>query len=101
MARRAVSRDDFRSLFALFAFAAQQHENHDGASRLINLFMTSRNIPDDLLGQWSQRAEAIGSETIGDQLSVHAHAVADGNSRYDHASAFLHALLKAADQTRP
>ena len=100
MARRAVSRDDFRGLFALFAFAAQHNENHKGASRLLHLFMSSRQIPDDLLDLWSERAEAVGFEAVGDQLCRCAHAVADGNSTYDHASAFLHALLKALDQTQ-
>ncbi|WP_027544994.1 hypothetical protein [Bradyrhizobium sp. WSM2254] len=100
MARRAVSRDDFKGLFALFAFAAQHKENHNGASRLLHLFMSSRYIPDDLLDLWSECAEATGPETIGEQLCLRAHDVADGSSSYDHASAFLHALLKALDQTQ-
>jgi hypothetical protein len=37
---------------------------------------------------------------MGEQLCLRAHAVADGSSSYDHASAFLHALLKALDQTQ-
>lgn len=100
MARRAVSRDEFRGLFALFAFAAQHHQKHDGASRLLHLFTSSQNIPDDLLDRWAERAEAIGPEAVGNELSLRAHAVADGNTSYDHASAFLHALLKALDQTK-
>jgi hypothetical protein len=100
MPRRAVSRDDFRGLFALFAFAAQHHEKHDGASRLLQLFTSSRNISDDLLDRWAERTEAIGSKAEGNELSLRAHAVADGNTSYDHASAFLHALLKGLDQTK-
>lgn len=98
MARRAVSRDHFKGLFALFAFAALHNENHDGASRLLHLFTSSRYIPDDLLDLWSKYAEAIGPETVGEQLCQRAHAVADGSSSYAHASAFLHALLEAPDQ---
>ncbi len=94
MARRAVSRDNFKGLFALFALAAQHNENYAGASRLIDLFASSRNIPDDLLDLWSERAEVVGAEAVGEQLCRQAHAVADGNSNYDHASAFLHALVK-------
>lgn len=86
MAMRAVSRDDFRGLFALFAFAARHNENHNGASRPLHLFTSSRDIPDNLLDLWSECAEAIGPETIGEHLCLRAHAVAEGRSSYDHAS---------------
>ncbi|MDN5003912.1 hypothetical protein ACFQZO_24040 [Bradyrhizobium sp. GCM10027634] len=98
MSRRSVSRDHFRGLFALYAFAAEHSENHDGAARLLHLFISSQSISDDLLDYWADRADAIGSETLGHELGLRAHAVADGNSNYDHASAFLHALLKSLDQ---
>ncbi|WFU46055.1 hypothetical protein QA640_45680 (plasmid) [Bradyrhizobium sp. CB82] len=100
MARRAVSRDDFRSFFAFHAFAAELNKNHDGASRLLKLFTSSRDICDDLLDLWSERAEALGPETVGGVLNPRVHAVADGDINYDHASAFLHALLKTLDQTQ-
>lgn len=98
MAQRSVSREDFRGLFALYACAAQLHKKHDGASRLLNLFDSSRDISDDLLHLWSERVQAVGAETVGSVLCPRARAVADGDANYDHASAFLHALLKALDQ---
>ncbi|WP_315828632.1 hypothetical protein, partial [Bradyrhizobium sp. SZCCHNG3015] len=77
----------------------QLNRNPDGASRLLNLFTSSQNISDELLDRWAERAEAIGPEAVGSVLCPHAHAVADGNTSYDHASAFLQALLKKLDQT--
>jgi hypothetical protein len=100
MAQRSVSREDFRGLFALYACAAQLHKKHDGASRLLNLFESSRDITDDLLHLWSERVEAVSAETVGSVLCPRARAVADGEANYDHASAFLHAMLKALDQSQ-
>src|SRR3954447_12980097 len=100
MAQRSVSREDFRGLFALYACAAQLHKKHAGASRLLNLFESSRDIPDDLLHLWSARVEAVGAEAVGSVLCLRARAVADGDAKYDHASAFLHAMLKALDQSQ-
>jgi len=100
MAPRLVSREDFRGLFALYAFAAQLNNNHAGASRLLKLFASSPNISDSLLDRWSERVEALNPEIVGSVLGPCAHAVADGNVNYDHASAFLHALLKTLDQTQ-
>ncbi len=97
MSPRTVSRDDFRGLFALYSFAARHDHDHDGASRLLNLFISSRSIPDDLLNRWSEAAEGLGPEAVGHMLRLRAHAVADGDEIYDHASAFLHALLQAFD----
>ncbi len=98
MAQRAVSREHFRGLFALYACAAQHGENCEGAIRLLRLFASSESISDDLLDRWVERADAVGSGAVGYELGLRAHAVADGHSNYDHASAFLHALLKALDQ---
>jgi hypothetical protein len=100
MAQRSVSREDFRGLFALYACAAQLHKKNAGASRLLNLFESSRDITDDLLHLWSERVEAVSAETVGNVLCPRARAVADGKANYDHASAFLHAMLKALDQSQ-
>ncbi|CUT12690.1 hypothetical protein BF49_3770 [Bradyrhizobium sp.] len=99
MAWRAVSREDFRSLFALYAFVAKHNRNHDGEHLLLTLFTSSRNIPDDLLIEWSERVEPLNPETVGGVLCPRARAVAKGEARYDHASAFLHSVLKALDET--
>lgn len=96
---RAVSRDDFLCLFALYAFAARHHKQHDRASRPLKLFASSRTSSDDLLDQWSERAEASGPEVVGSVLSPRARAVTDDDANYDHASALLHAFLKALDHT--
>lgn len=98
MAQCAVSRDDFRSLFALYTFVAKRNRNHDAAHRLLTLFTSSRNIPDDLLMEWSERVEASDPQAVGSVLCPHARAVAEGNAHYDHASAFLHTVLKALDE---
>jgi hypothetical protein len=100
MAQLAVSRDAFRGLFALFAFGEQLNKNPDGACRLLNLFTSSQHISDELLDRWAERAEAAGSETVGSVLCPDARATADGSASYDHASAFLQALLKKLDQTQ-
>src|SRR3954469_591996 len=75
MAQRSVSREDFRGLFALYACAAQLNKKHDGASRLLNLFDSSRDISDDLLHLWSERVEAVSAETVGSVLCPRARAV--------------------------
>ncbi|UPK33917.1 hypothetical protein IVB18_37980 [Bradyrhizobium sp. 186] len=97
---RAVSRDDSRSLFALFVFAARHDKQHDRASRLLKLFTSGRTTSDDLLDQWPERVEAPEPEIDGSVIGPRARAVADDDANYDHASAFLHALLKALDQTQ-
>lgn len=97
---RAVSRDDFRSLFALYAFAARHNKQHDRASRLLKLSTSSGTGSDHVPDQWSERIEAPGPELVGSMLGPRARAVADEDANYDHASAFLHTLLKALDQTQ-
>ncbi|MDA9437048.1 hypothetical protein XH88_35775 [Bradyrhizobium sp. CCBAU 51627] len=100
MPQRAVSREDFRGLFAFYVFVARHDNKHDGASRLLKLFTSSQNISDELLDQWSERADALGAERVGSVLGPRTRAVANGDANYDHASAFLHALLTALDQTQ-
>ncbi|MCA1386058.1 MULTISPECIES: hypothetical protein [unclassified Bradyrhizobium] len=98
MAQRAVSREDVQSLFAFYAFVARHHNKHDGASRWLKLFTSSQNLSDERLNQWSERVDAVGPEMVGRVLDPRARAVVDGDANYDHASAFLHARLKALDE---
>ncbi|MCK1740391.1 hypothetical protein IVA80_05800 [Bradyrhizobium sp. 139] len=95
---RAVSRDDFRSLFALDPFAARHNTQHDRASRLLKLLTSARTTSDAPVDQWPERVEAPEPEI--DRSVIGARAVADEDAHYDHASAFLHALLNALDQTQ-
>ena len=87
MAQRSVSREDFRGLFALYACAAQLHKKHAGASRLLNLFESSRDISDDLLHLWSERVEAVSAETVGSVLCPRARAVSATPTSSDDPSA--------------
>ncbi|MGY3474043.1 hypothetical protein ACVTD1_11110 [Bradyrhizobium ottawaense] len=90
---RTISRDDFRSLFALYACAGRPSNGHNRAPRLLKLLTPGQDTSDDLLDHWSERIEAPGPEIVGGVLSG-----ADDNTNHDHASAFLHALLKELEQ---
>ncbi|WP_130218834.1 hypothetical protein [Bradyrhizobium genosp. SA-3] len=96
---RAISRDDFRNLFALYACADRHNKQHDRASRLRKQLTSTTT--GDLLDQFSERIEAPGPEIIGRVLTPCARAMADNAANHDHASAFLHALLKELDQRQP
>ncbi len=98
MAKPAVSRDAFRGLFAFFA--AKAHHDHmlEGEYRLLKLFGSSEDIPDGLLDLWSDRADVLGSETVGSILSPRAREVADGRANYDHASDLLRAVLRELER---
>ncbi|SFN81841.1 hypothetical protein SAMN05216573_122102 [Bradyrhizobium sp. Rc3b] len=98
MAKPTVSREAFRSLFALYA--AKAHHDHNGVAegRLLKLFGSSDDIPDPLLELWSSRAELIGSEAVGNIMSPLAHQILDGAAQYNHASDFLHRLLAELDR---
>lgn len=103
MAKPAVSRDAFRSFFALYAAKAHHDNKPEGEHRLMKLFGSSENIPDDLLDLldlWSARADSLGPETISGVLCPRARDIANGSVSYDHASDFLHALLRELDQRR-
>lgn len=78
MAKPAVSCDACRGLFAFYAA----------------LFESAEDIPDSLLRQWSERAEVLGSETVGSVMEPRARQLVNGNAYYDHASDFLHSLLR-------
>ena len=65
---------------------------------MLKLFGSSEHIPDDLLERWSMQTELVGPETIGCVISPFAREVAAGSARYNHASDFLHRLLKEMDR---
>ncbi|NYG48073.1 hypothetical protein GGD67_005556 [Bradyrhizobium sp. IAR9] len=85
-------------MFALYACAGRPGKQHDRAPRLLKLLTSGRDTSDDLLDHWSERIEAAGPEIVGSVLSPYARGVADDNANHDHASAFLHALLKELEQ---
>lgn len=95
---RAISREDFQRLFALHAFTDRPNQQHDHVSRLAKLFALGQTTSDDLLNQGPERLEAPGPEIASNMLGLRARAVADNDAKYDHASAFLHALLKWSEQ---
>jgi hypothetical protein len=94
MAKPDVSRDAFRSLLAFYAAKAHHDQKHDGEHSLLKLFGSTEDIPDSLLEQWSDCAELLGPETIGGAIAPRTRQITDGNARYDHASDFLHVLLR-------
>ncbi|MCG2645595.1 MULTISPECIES: hypothetical protein [Bradyrhizobium] len=98
MTTRAVSRNAFRGLFALYAAKAHHDGNGTAEDRLLKLFGSSEDIPDDLLERWSIRAGLIGPEAVGNKLSPLVTQIADGSAQYDHASDFLHRLLRDLDR---
>ena len=97
MAKPAVSRDAFRSLFALYVLKAYHDHKHDGEHRLLKLFGSSDDIPNHLLDLWSNFADVLGPESVGSILEQRVHEIADGKASYDHASAFLHVVLRELD----
>ncbi|RXT33360.1 hypothetical protein [Bradyrhizobium betae] len=91
MGKPAVSRDAFRGLFAFYAAKAHKPEAEHS---LLRMFGSADDIPDALLQQWSDRAELLGSETVGRVMDPHVRQITNGNAQYDHASDFLHTLLR-------
>lgn len=100
MAKPAVSRNAFRGLFAFYALRVHHDNEPAGEDRLLKLFQSSEDIPESLLDLWSDRAEMLGPEVIGAALNSGTHEVADGRANYDHASDFLHAMLRDLEQKR-
>lgn len=94
MAKPAVSRDAFRGLFAFYAAKAHHDHKAEGEEQLLKLFGSAEGIPDRLLQEWSETADLVGSETVGNLVWPRARELARGTARYDHASDFLHALLR-------
>jgi len=91
MAKPAVSRNTFRGLFAFYAKADHKH---DGEYCALKLFGSAQDIPDRLLQQWSHQADLPGAEAIASTLEPRTRKIVNGRKRYDHASDFLHVLLR-------
>jgi hypothetical protein len=70
MGKPAVSRDAFRGLFAFYAAKAHHDHKPEDEHSLLKMFGSADDIPDTLLQQWSDRAELLGSETVG-RLMIH------------------------------
>ncbi|MBM7481746.1 MULTISPECIES: hypothetical protein [Bradyrhizobium] len=91
MAKPAVSRNAFRALFALYAKADHKH---NGDYCVLKLPGSAKGIPDRLLQQWSHQADLPGAEAIASTLEPRTREIVNGRKRYDHASDFLHVLLR-------
>lgn len=100
MAKTAISRNAFRSLFAFYAAKAHHDQKFDGEYRLTKLFKSSDDIPDCLLDLWAERVKPLDPEYVGNVLCPRAREVADGSVRYDHASDFLNSLLRELERKR-
>ncbi|RXH28258.1 hypothetical protein XH99_14980 [Bradyrhizobium nanningense] len=98
MGKPFVSRDAFRGLLAFYA--AKAHHDHKPRSEhcLLGLFGSEEDVPDPLLLQWPRRSELLGSETIGRLMDPFLGQHTHGNAQYDHASDFLHTLLRDLGQ---
>jgi hypothetical protein len=96
MGKPVVLRDSFRGLFA---FMRPAHCNGIAEDRLLRLFGSSEDIPDDLLERRSTRTGLLGSEAVGNDLSPLALEIVDGSAQDDHASDFLHRLLRELDRS--
>ncbi|MGY0576035.1 hypothetical protein ACTGJ9_037595 [Bradyrhizobium sp. RDM12] len=95
-----VTRDAFRGLFAFYAAKAHHDKKPDGERSLLKLFGSSQDIPDNLLELWSDRTDVLGPEIVGEILAPRTRQVTNGSARYDHASDFLHALLREMDRQK-
>ncbi|MBH5372968.1 hypothetical protein [Bradyrhizobium glycinis] len=98
MAKPSVSRDAFRGLFAFYAAKAHHDHNDVAEDLLLKLFGSSEHIPDGLLELWSSRTELVGPEAVGNIVSPLAHQILGGVAQYNHASDFLHRLLRELDR---
>jgi len=98
MAKPAVSRDALRGLFAFYAAKAHHDYKAEAEDCLSRFFGSAEYIPDRLLQQWSEKADLVGPETVGSVVEPRAHELASGRARYDHASDFLHSLLRDLGQ---
>jgi hypothetical protein len=94
MGKPAVSRDAFRGLFAFYAAKAHHDHKPEGEHSLLKMFGSADDIPDTLLQLWSDRVELLGSETVGRLMDPRVRQITSGSAQYDHASDFLHTLLR-------
>jgi hypothetical protein len=91
---KPASRDAFRGLVAFYAAKAHHDHKHDGEYCVSKLFGSAQGIPDRLLQQWSHQADLPGAEAIASTLEPRTREIVNGRKRYDHASDFLHVLLR-------
>ena len=94
MAQRAIFRSDFGDFIALYLWAIDYNENRYDASRLHRLLVPTRSTCEDLLEPTPDSAggyNPISGGTFGP-----SDQAVDRAAKYDHASAFLHAVLKGA-----
>ncbi|PDT68569.1 hypothetical protein CO683_15270 [Bradyrhizobium ottawaense] len=98
MGKSTVSRDAFRGLFAFYAAKAHHDRQPGGEHCLLRLFRSAEDIPDSLLLLWTNRVELLGSQTVGRIMEPQARQVTSGKAQYDHASDFLHAVLRDLGQ---
>jgi hypothetical protein len=81
IAKPAVSRDAFRGLFAFYVAKAHHDHKAEGEECLLKLCGSAEDIPDRLLQQWSDRADLLGSETVGSIVEPRAHEITGGGAR--------------------
>ena len=93
MAQRAIFRSDFGDFIALYLLAVDYNENHYDASRLHKLLVPPPSTCEDLLEPTSDPAGVYNPISGGCTFGPSGQAV-DRAAKYDHASAFLHAVLK-------
>ncbi|MGY0574733.1 hypothetical protein ACTGJ9_029755 [Bradyrhizobium sp. RDM12] len=98
MGKPAVSRDAFRGLFAFYARRLITTTSPRANIPFLKMFGSADDIPDTLLQQWSDRVELLGSETGGRLKDPRVRQITNGNVQYDHASDFLHTLLRDLGQ---
>lgn len=99
MAKPAASRDAFRGLFALYAAKAHHDQKQDGEHHLFKLFGSRKDISENFLElESANSAELLGGQCVGKILSSSTRQIAIGGARYDHASDFLHALLRDVER---
>jgi hypothetical protein len=94
MAKPAVSRDGFLGLGAFYAAKAHHGHKLEGEKCLLKLFGSADDNPDSLMQQWAERADLLGPDAVGGVVEPRAHEITRRGARYDHASNFLHALLR-------
>lgn len=98
MGKPSVSRDAFRGLFAFYAAKAHHDHKPQGEHCLPQLFGSEEDIPDTLLLRRPSRRDLLGSKTIGGSRDPIVGQLTHGNAQYDHASDFLHTLLRDLGQ---
>ena len=94
MGKPAVSRDAFRGLLAFHAAKPHHSAKPRGGYLFVRLFGHAEDVPDALVLQWSDKSKVLASETVGQLMDPLVREIPNGNAQYDHASDFLHRLLR-------